>query len=188
MSTHFFFFFSQKYPDLQKISEKASHHKPAEVGPKKPSTPFGIYYREQLKSLGNVEDTHAIKEKLKEQWRNMSDKKKVVWIDWSLDEEAKYKEELKRYISQNPDYVSPPVKAVLTKEERLIKERVAGKPIKPPNSAYSLFSRMMLQSEDIKSINSKDRMNVISNQWKNCSEDEKKRYKERAKHVSFDIN
>lgn len=118
----------------------------------------------------------------------MSDKKKVTWINWSLAEEAKYKEELAKCISQNPEYVPPPLKPVLTKEEKLIKERVAGKPRKPPNSAYSLFSSMMLQSEDMKSINSKDRMNVISNQWKTCSEDEKNEYKERVKQVSFGIN
>jgi hypothetical protein len=29
-------------------------------------------------------------ERCKEQWRNMSDKKKVVWINWALEEEAKY--------------------------------------------------------------------------------------------------
>jgi upstream-binding transcription factor len=29
-------------------------------------------------------------ERCKEQWRNMSDKKKVVWINWALEDEARY--------------------------------------------------------------------------------------------------
>jgi len=35
-------------------------------------------------------DQTELKERCKEKWRNMSDKKKVVWINWSLEEEAKY--------------------------------------------------------------------------------------------------
>lgn len=41
----------------------------------------------------------------------------------------------------------------------------------------------MLQSEDIKNIDVKDRLNYISRQWKLCSEEEKQEYKERADHV-----
>lgn len=90
-------------------------------------------------------------------------------------------------MSQHPDFVATPVRPVLTKKEKLIQERVAGKPVKPPNSAYSLFSRIMLQSEDIKSIDVKDRLNYISRQWKVCSEEEKQEYKERADHVRLFI-
>lgn len=113
----------------------------------------------------------------------MSDKKKVVWIDWALDEEAKYQEELKNYLIQNPSYVPLPTKPVLTKEEKILKERVAGKPTKPPMSAYSLFSRMMLQSEEIKQLMVRDRMNYIAMQWKNCSEEEKRVYREKVAHM-----
>lgn len=81
--------------------------------------------------------------------------------------------------------MAPTLKPVLTKKEKLLQERVAGKPVKPPNSAYSLFSRMMLQSEDIKNINAKDRLNYVSQQWKLCSEEEKQEYKERADHVCY---
>jgi upstream-binding transcription factor len=35
-------------------------------------------------------DRTELMERCKEQWRNMSDKKKVVWINWALEEEAKY--------------------------------------------------------------------------------------------------
>lgn len=84
-------------------------------------------------------------------------------------------------LSQNSEYV--PQKQVLTKEEKTIKQRVMGKPVKPPNSAYSLFSTMMLQSEMIKSVNPRIRMNVIANQWKACSEEEKEQYRQKALQV-----
>lgn len=116
----------------------------------------------------------------------MPEEKKVVWIDWALDEENKYKNDIKIYASQNPNFVpAQTVKPIITKEEKQIKERVAGKPVKPPNSAYSVFSRKLLQSDDIKSIGAKDRMNYISNRWKMCSDEEKRQYKERADHVSI---
>lgn len=90
---------------------------------------------------------------------------------------------MKNYISQNPDFVPVTLKPVLTKEEKILKEKMAGKPTKPPNSAYSLFSRMMLQSEEIKEVNPKDRMMYIAEKWKNCTEEERKEYSERILHV-----
>lgn len=35
-------------------------------------------------------DKTSFLEQCKEQWKNLSDKKKVFWIDWALDREAKY--------------------------------------------------------------------------------------------------
>lgn len=122
-------------------------------------------------------------EKCKEQWRTMSDKKKVFWINWASERESKYQENVKKYVAENPDYIPNTTKSILTKEERILRERMAGKPEKPPNSAYSLFSRLMLASEEVKSINPKDRMLMIAQQWKNCSENEKKEYADRVKHV-----
>lgn len=76
------------------------------------------------------------------------------------------------------------MKSILTKEERTLRERMAGKPEKPPNSAYSLFSRLMLASEDLKTVTPKQRMLIIAQQWKSCTEPEKKEYNDRVKHVS----
>lgn len=74
-------------------------------------------------------------------------------------------------------------KPILTKEEKLLKERVAGKPTKPPTSAYSLFSRMLLKSDDIKKIPVKERMNYIALQWKNCTDDERRVYRDQVAHL-----
>lgn len=87
-------------------------------------------------------------------------------------------------MTENPDIQQPRItKHILTKEERMLHERMAGKPEKPPNSAYSLFSRLMLASEDVKSVNPKERMHVISQQWKALTESDKKQYSDKAKHV-----
>lgn len=90
---------------------------------------------------------------------------------------------MSNYRLQNPNYVPSAMKPVLTKEEKFLKERLAGKPTKPPMSAYSLFSRLLLKSEEIKQISAKDRMNYIATQWKNCSDEEKKCYREKVAHL-----
>ena len=41
-----------------------------------------------------------------------------------------------------------------------------GRPEKPPSSAYSLFSKEMLNTEFIKQFPSKERMSHISESWK----------------------
>lgn len=173
---------SQKHPDAKK--NKPQEKKPSANKLKKPLTPFGIFCREQTKSLINPEDINAVKERCKEEWKQMSDKKKVIWINWAAEEEAKYKDELQQYVLQNPNSTVQKFKSVLTKEDILTQERVAGKPTKPPNSAYSLFAKVLLQSEEIKMIDAKDRMNVIAQMWKERSADEKREYKQHVFHVS----
>ncbi|KAK5639088.1 hypothetical protein RI129_011580 [Pyrocoelia pectoralis] len=177
--------FYRLHPEVPRISEKSNHSKPVDIGPKKPSTPFIIFYKEQLKNFHSDSeiDRNTFKEQCKEQWKAMSDKKKVVWIDVSLEQEEKYQEELKNYLIQNPTYVTTSFKTVVSKEEKSIKERLAGKPIKPPNSAYSLFSQMMLKSEEIKKIDPKGRMKALADHWKNCSEQEKKLYQEHCEQL-----
>lgn len=95
---------------------------------------------------------------------------------------------MKHYIAENPEYVPIPIKPVLTKEERTIQDRMAGKPEKPPMSAYSLYSRTMLSSDEVKSVSPKERMLFIAQQWKNFTEDEKKPYNERVQHVSNNLH
>lgn len=94
-----------------------------------------------------------------------------------------FQTELKNYISQNPNYQPGSTKAILTKEEKMIKERQSGKPVKPPNSAYSLFSQLMLKGNDIRDIPPKDRMKTISELWKQCPDDQKDVYRLQVEHL-----
>lgn len=93
---------------------------------------------------------------------------------------------MKEYIKNHPEYIhTSQNKPQLTKEELLVKERVSGKPPKPPVSAYNLFSRMLMHSEDIKTVPVKERLVFVSNQWKECTEEEKKNYKELFDKVGY---
>lgn len=59
--------------------------------PKKPSTPFLLFYKEQVKKVGPQENSTVFKEQCKDQWKNMAEKKKVVWINWAEEGELKYR-------------------------------------------------------------------------------------------------
>lgn len=175
--------FYQEHPELVPKHDKHDNKHP-EVGPKKPLPPFKLFCEDKLKLLQNDPefDKNSFLEKCREQWRNMPDKKKVVWINWACEEEARYMEELKAYMSENPEFVPGTVKT-LTKEEKTLRERVAGKPDKPPNSGYSLFSRLMLASEHIKEFAPKLRMIEISRMWKNMPDSQKMKYQEQVNHM-----
>lgn len=180
--------FYREHPNLIPKPVPSKDHKQGaavDMGPRKPSTPFKLFYTNKENRHKNDPDFDRteLMERCKEQWRNMSDKKKVVWINWALEDEARYQEELKVYMSENPKFVPTNVKTVLTKEEKNLKERVAGKPEKPPNSGYSLFSRIMLVSPEIKQVAAKERMSQISKLWKSMTVGEKKKYQEQVNHM-----
>lgn len=59
-------------------------------------------------------------ERCKIKWKDMSEKKKVVWIEIAQQEEAKYKEELRKYQLEHPEYVPPPMKTLITKQDKHI--------------------------------------------------------------------
>ncbi|KAF4527969.1 hypothetical protein B566_EDAN014961 [Ephemera danica] len=63
------------------------------------------------------------------------------------------------------------------------KKMYAGKPEKPPNSGYSLFSRIMLKSEEIKHYDSKQRMTQISAMWKNLNAKDKRKYHDKVQQL-----
>jgi hypothetical protein len=92
-------------------------------------------------------------------------------------------QELAAYKEEHPDYDSPVVRSILNKEEKALYDKSVGKPEKPPNSGYSLFSRIMLSSEEIKHINHKDRMLQISSMWKNLSMKDKRKYADKVQQV-----
>ncbi|GLH14404.1 High mobility group protein D, partial [Gryllus bimaculatus] len=161
--------FYQEHPGL--IPKQEKHDSRSVLGPKKPLPPFKLFLEDKLKRHKNDPgfDKSGFVEKCKEQWKNMPDKKKVIWINWACEEEARYTEELKAYMSQNPEFVPGNVKNVLTKEEKTLRE--------------SLFSRLMLASDHMKDFSPKQRMIEISRMWKNLQDTQKKKYQERVNHM-----
>nr|XP_023013556.1 nucleolar transcription factor 1-A-like [Leptinotarsa decemlineata] len=173
---------SSKSPKLpkEKPSPKPPKEKPPPKpkAPKRPLPPFQYFFLSESEKE-NVEDKGSFKEVCKERWKNMPDDKKMEWISYAEAENFKYEEEMKAYIRENPDCViQSSHKALLTKQEQLVKERMSGKPAKPPVSSYNLFARTLLQTEEIKGVPVRDRLVFVSNQWKYCSEEEKKHYKD----------
>lgn len=63
--------------------------------------------------------------------------------------------------------------------------RASGKPAKPPNSAYSMYSRIMLaKCPDLRELIPKERMKEISVRWSQMPESERAEYVKKVKYVS----
>ena len=84
-----------------------------------------------------------------------------------------YDENITAFIAKNPGYVPPQHKSFLTQEDQKILDKFMGRPEKPPSSAYSLFSKEMLNNVEIKKFPSKERMAQISEKWKILPQEQK---------------
>lgn len=84
--------FSRLHPELMPSNAKTNVNHANDLVPKKPPTPFKLFCEDKLKRSEHDVDfeKNTFIERCKEQWRNMSDKKKVFWINWALDKESKY--------------------------------------------------------------------------------------------------
>ncbi|KAJ8981486.1 hypothetical protein NQ317_007012 [Molorchus minor] len=154
---------------------------PKERIPKKTSPPFQYYYLSELdKADKTVEDKAAFKEECKERWKLLNDREKITWINYAEQQYNQYEESMKTYMQNHPDYKQNPAKPILTKEDIQIKERSAGKPSKPPNSSYSHYARLILQSDEIKDVPVRDRLVYVANKWKTVPEEHKKQLKEQV--------
>ena len=84
-----------------------------------------------------------------------------------------YDENITAFIAKNPGYVPPQHKSFLTQEDQKILDKFMGRPEIPPSSAYSLFSKEMLNNVEIKKFPSKERMAQISEKWKILPQEQK---------------
>ena len=109
----------------------------------------------------------------RQEWKTMKVKKKAKWIKKAVENYREYEEKVAEFMVQNPGYVRPAQKNFLTQEEQRILDKFMGRPEKPPSSAYSLFSKEMLNNVEIKKFPSKDRMAQISEKWKLLPQEQK---------------
>lgn len=114
--------FYQQHPELTPASKKLNE------APKKP---FRLYYDSMIEASDGA-DKLAMLEKAKRKWKKMNDKNKLSWINKAL---AQTGDEV------NAVEYKKKIQNLLTKEERFLKNKMAGKPEKPPVSAYRLFSK-----------------------------------------------
>ena len=108
----------------------------------------------------------------------MSEGKRIKWIRKALNDELRYETELLEYLKEHPSFEPIKSKSVLTKNEKELKDKFDGKPDRPPNSGYSLFSKILLR--ELKDIPSKEKMVVIAKRWKELSETERQGYNREA--------
>ncbi|KAI9557323.1 hypothetical protein GHT06_017151 [Daphnia sinensis] len=170
--------FTEAHPDY--VIPKSKHSsKP--VPPKLP-TPFKLFSDDKMaKLLAQGMSVTEAKERCREAYKELKDKQKLKWIYQALEQEIKYNEEMQKFKAKHPDVEASAKKpSLLTKDELQIKHKHEGKPDKPPNSGYSLFSRKLLTSNALKQFESKERMTEISRLWKELSEDDKAAYNAKA--------
>merc|ERR1712135_63958 len=88
-----------------------------------------------------------------------------------------------KFKADHPDVEVGAKKSLLSKDEKHLKEKTEGKPEKPPNSGYSLYSKKLLASSSLKHLESKERMTEISRMWKELKDEERKLYNEEAQQL-----
>merc|ERR1719189_2470729 len=145
--------------------------------PQKSGKPFDLYFQQLLEQEpGAGTERSALLEKARQDWREMKVKKKAKWIRKAMKDYREYEEKVVDFKSKHPEFNPPSIKSFLTQEEQKILDKYMGRPEKPPSSAYSLFSKEMLNTEAIKQFPSKERMSHISESWKKVSEADKETY------------
>ena len=146
--------------------------------PERPPKPFDLFLKSEMDSHVNEMnfDRQQCVEKCRLDWKNMKTKKKAKWIQLALDEYKKYEDRVGLFMRDNAGYVPPEKKNFLTQEDQKILDKSMGRPEKPPSSAYSLFSKEMLNNPEIKQYPSKERMTQISVKYKMLDQNQKDLY------------
>ena len=148
--------------------------------PERPPKPFQHYFRSVMATLETEQDIdkQGCLDNCRADWKVMETEDKGALIQQALDEYNKYEYLISVYMRDNPSYVPPPRKKFLTEEERKILDKSKGRPEKPPSSAYSLFTKHIMNDpeDDIKKYPPKDQMKQIAMRFKMLDERRKELY------------
>ncbi|XP_009296889.1 upstream binding transcription factor, like isoform X14 [Danio rerio] len=178
--------FKEDHPDLIEERKKSDL-------PEKPKTPQQLWYNHEKKTYMKIHpevSQKELKEALRRQWSQLSDKKRLKWISKALELQKHYEDTMRAYIEAHPDANSDEhVKSVLTKAERQLKDKFDGRPTKPPPNGYSLYcAELMVNMKDVPST---ERMVLCSKQWKMMTQKEKdafqKRCEQKKKQYEIDL-
>lgn len=150
-----------------------------EAVPEKPQTPVQLFTLDRLRKpdLSRLDKKEA-HELIRKQWAALSDGKRLKWIRRALQDQQRYETEVAEYSQAYPGFKAASVKPILSKAEQEFKDKCDGKPERPPNSGYSLFSRIMLRQ--LKSVPAKEKMAEISRLWKALGQGERDSYNKQA--------
>ncbi|KAM9321777.1 LOW QUALITY PROTEIN: upstream binding transcription factor, like [Pholidichthys leucotaenia] len=157
--------------------------------PEKPKTPQQLWYNHEKKiymKLHPEVSQKELKEALRRQWSQLSDKRRLKWISKALELQKDYE---KAYHEAHPDVTTDDhVRSVLTKAERQLKDKFDGRPTKPPPNGYSLYcAELMVNMKDVPST---ERMVLCSKQWKMMTQKEKDMFQKRCeqKKKQYDVD
>uniref|UniRef100_A0A4W5RLN3 Upstream binding transcription factor, like n=1 Tax=Hucho hucho TaxID=62062 RepID=A0A4W5RLN3_9TELE len=165
--------FKEDHPELIEERKKSDL-------PEKPKTPQQLWYNHEKKTYMKLHpdvSQKELKEALRRQWSQLSDKKRLKWISKALELQKDYAGSMKVYQEAHPD-AEEHVKSVLTKAERQLKDKFDGRPTKPPPNGYSLYcAELMVNMKDVPST---ERMVLCSKQWKMMTQKEKDMFQKRC--------
>ncbi|XP_034159597.2 upstream binding transcription factor, like isoform X1 [Pangasianodon hypophthalmus] len=167
--------FKEDHPELIEERKKSDL-------PEKPKTPQQLWYNHEKKTFMKLHpevSQKELKEALRRQWSQLSDKKRLKWISKALELQKNYEDSMRAYHEAHPDANSDEhVKSVLTKAERQLKDKFDGRPTKPPPNGYSLYcAELMVNMKDVPST---ERMVLCSKQWKMMTQKEKDMFQKRC--------
>ncbi|KAM6920472.1 upstream binding transcription factor, like isoform 1-T1 [Lycodopsis pacificus] len=178
--------FKEEHPELIEDRKKSDL-------PEKPKTPQQLWYNHEKKTYMKLHpevSQKELKEALRRQWSQLSDKRRLKWISKALELQKDYEGSMRAYHEAHPDVTSDDhVRSVLTKAERQLKDKFDGRPTKPPPNGYSLYcAELMVNMKDVPST---ERMVLCSKQWKMMTQKEKdmfqKRCEQRKKQYDVDL-
>ncbi|KAJ8418699.1 hypothetical protein AAFF_G00001980 [Aldrovandia affinis] len=178
--------FKDEHPELIEERKKSDL-------PEKPKTPQQLWYNHEKKAYMKLHPDvgpKELKEALRRQWSQLSDKKRLKWISKALELQKDYEESIRVYNAAHPDSnTEGHIKSVLTKAERQLKDKFDGRPTKPPPNGYSLYcAELMVNMKDVPST---ERMVLCSKQWKMMTQKEKdmfqKRCEQKKKQYEIDL-
>ncbi|XP_051250381.1 upstream binding transcription factor, like isoform X1 [Dicentrarchus labrax] len=178
--------FKEDHPELIEERKKSDL-------PEKPKTPQQLWYNHEKKAYMKLHpevSQKELKEALRRQWSQLSDKRRLKWISKALELQKDYEGSMRAYHEAHPDVNSDDhVRSVLTKAERQLKDKFDGRPTKPPPNGYSLYcAELMVNMKDVPST---ERMVLCSKQWKMMTQKEKdmfqKRCEQRKKQYDVDL-
>ncbi|XP_023663184.1 upstream binding transcription factor, like [Paramormyrops kingsleyae] len=177
--------FKEEHPELIEERKKSDL-------PEKPKTPQQLWYNHEKKAYMKLHpdvSQKELKEALRRQWSQLSDKKRLKWISKALELQKVYEDSMRAYNEAHPDSIADEhIKSVLTKAERQLKDKFDGRPTKPPPNGYSLYcAELMVNMKDVPST---ERMVLCSKQWKMMTQKEKDMFQKRCeqKKKQYDID
>ncbi|XP_037537365.1 upstream binding transcription factor, like [Nematolebias whitei] len=177
--------FKEEHPELMEERKKTDL-------PEKPKTPQQLWYNHEKKTYMKLHpevSQKELKEALRRQWSQLSDKRRLKWISKALELQKDYEDSMRTYHEAHPDVHSEDhVRSVLTKAERQLKDKFDGRPTKPPPNGYSLYcAELMVNMKDVPST---ERMVLCSKQWKMLTQKEKDMFQKRCeqKKKQYDVD